>query len=518
MKFNILLLFFSLLATAGVHAQAALSMQGTIRNSTGAAVPDGVYSITFKLYSVETGGTPVWTETQDNIKVVGGVYSALLGASNPLTAAFNVPYYVGISVEGGSELIPRFRLTSAPYAMALIGQSNTFPSAGAVGVGTASPVSGNNLHVHNENGSAKALISSADVDDSTILTLKSGSNSGNIAIEGGNGNFNIVGDKTVNIIGNGGVRAYTYSDGMVLNGKTLASTLSSVSGQDMTIQRAEDTHIVCRGDGWTQFNKSLLIGGSKSFYFGGTSVVWSNNWAANGTPQTNATMGVSLRADQNASAANFVAYSDRRIKKDFHLSSGSRDLATLMQLEVTDYRHIDTIAKGSGEVKGFIAQQVEKVFPQAVSVDVDAIPDIFSKPAALQVNGTEATLRMPVAHQLEAGNRVRIMQDGGGQIDYDVVRTEGNAFTVKDWNTAVTEAEKVFVYGREVNDFRTVDYDKIHNLNVSATQELARQVEQLRAENAELRSKYDSMLRANEAVNGRLAKLEALLDSGASKR
>ncbi|MEO0007339.1 MAG: hypothetical protein RJA20_1535, partial [Bacteroidota bacterium] len=462
MKFNILLLFFSLLATAGVHAQAALSMQGTIRNSTGSAVPDGAYSITFKLYSVETGGTPVWTETQDNIKVVGGVYSALLGASNPLTAAFNVPYYVGVSVDGGSELIPRFRLTSAPYAMALIGQSNTFPSAGAVGVGTASPVSGNNLHVHNENGSAKALISSADVDDATFLTLKSGSNSGNIAIEGGNGNFNIVADKAMNIIstrvhihGDGGLKAYTSPDGMVFTGKTITSTLSSVSGQDMTIQRAEDTHIVCRGDGWTQFNKSLLIGGSKSFYFSGTSVVWSNNNPVNGIPQSNATMGVSLRADQNASAANFVAYSDRRIKKDFHLSSGSRDLATLMQLEVTDYRHIDTIAKGSGEVKGFIAQQVEKVFPQAVSVDVDAIPDIFSKPAALQVNGTEATLRMPVAHQLEAGNRVRIIQDGGGQMEYDVVRTEGNAFTVKDWNTAVTEAEKVFVYGREVNDFRT---------------------------------------------------------------
>jgi hypothetical protein len=517
MKFNILLLFFSLLATAGVHAQAALSMQGTIRNSTGAAVPDGVYSITFKLYSVETGGTPVWTETQDNIKVVGGVYSALLGASNPLTAAFNVPYYVGISVDGGSELIPRFRLTSAPYAMALIGQSNTFPSAGAVGVGTASPVSGNNLHVHNENGSAKALISSADVDDSTILTLKSGSNSGAMAIEGGNGNFNIVGDKTVNIVGNGGLRAYTYSDGMVLNGKTLASTLSSVSGQDMTIQRAEDTHIVCRGDGWTEFRKALYIPGAISQYLSGTNLL-INATQVLPQPTQNNTTTLGIRASYGIAAPYFFAMSDRRIKKDFHLSSGSRDLATLMQLEVTDYRHIDTIAKGSGEVKGFIAQQVEKVFPQAVSVDVDAIPDIFSKPAALQVNGTEATLRMPVAHQLEAGNRVRIIQDGGGQMEYDVVRTEGNAFTVKDWNTAVTEADKVFVYGREVNDFRTVDYDKIHNLNVSATQELARQVEQLRAENAELRSKYDSMLRANEAVNGRLAKLEALLDSGASKR
>lgn len=303
---------------------------------------------------------------------------------------------------------------------------------------------------------------------------------------------------------------------MVFTGKTITSTLSSVSGQDMTIQRAEDTHIVCRGDGWTEFKKALYIPGAISQYLGGTNLL-INTTNALPQPTQNNTTTLGIRASYGIAAPYFFALSDRRIKKDFHLSSGSRDLATLMQLEVTDYRHIDTIAKGSGEVKGFIAQQVESVFPQAVSSSTDAVPDILSKPAALQVNGTEATLNMPVAHHLEAGDRVRILREDG-QMEYDVVRTEGNAFTVKDWNTAVTEAGKVFVYGREVNDFRTVDYDKIHNLNVSATQELARQVAQLRAENAELRSKYDSMLRASEAVNGRLAKLEALLDSGASKR
>jgi hypothetical protein len=214
----------------------------------------------------------------------------------------------------------------------------------------------------------------------------------------------------------------------------------------------------------------------------------------------------------------FVAFSDRRIKKDLRVSSGSDDLATLMQLEVTNYRHIDTLAKGSGEVKGFIAQQVENIFPQAVTVGVDVIPDIFSKPAAIQVNGTEATLRMPAAHSLAEGNRVRIMQDGGVQMEYEVVRVEGNAFTVKSWDAAYTQPEKVFVYGKQVNDFRTVDYDKIHNLNVSATQELARQVEQLQAENAVLRRNFDAMQRANEAVNGRLAKLEVLLETGNSKR
>ena len=37
--------------------------------------------------------------------------------------------------------------------------------------------------------------------------------------------------------------------------------------------------------------------------------------------------------------------------------------------------------------------------------------------------------------------------------------------------------DKVFVFGREVNDFRTVDYEAIAMLNVSATQELARKLE-----------------------------------------
>jgi hypothetical protein len=109
-------------------------------------------------------------------------------------------------------------------------------------------------------------------------------------------------------------------------------------------------------------------------------------------------------------------------------------------------------------------------------------------------------------------------------MEYDVVRVEGNAFTVKDWNAAFTQPEKVFVYGKEVNDFRTVDYDKIHNLNVSATQELARRVAQLEAANAGLQLKNNELQQLNEGLRGdvnglndRLTKLEKLLTAD-SKR
>ncbi len=48
------------------------------------------------------------------------------------------------------------------------------------------------------------------------------------------------------------------------------------------------------------------------------------------------------------------------------------------------------------------------------------------------------------------------------------------------------DADTVFVYGREVKDFRTVDYEAIAMLNVSATQELHRRVVAQAAEIAAL--------------------------------
>jgi hypothetical protein len=44
------------------------------------------------------------------------------------------------------------------------------------------------------------------------------------------------------------------------------------------------------------------------------------------------------------------------------------------------------------------------------------------------------------------------------------------------------DGDEVFVYGREVNDFRNVDYDAIAMLNVSATQELNRRLEKQAAD------------------------------------
>lgn len=181
-----------------LQAQANLSVQGTIQNFDGSAVDNGSYDVTFKLYSTESGGTAVWSETQ-SVNVVGGVYSVLLGSSNPLTAAFDQTYYLGITLPGGPELTPRSRLTSSPYALSLIGQDNKFPSTGPVGAGTASPAAGYQLHTKNPSGDGKVLIEGVG---NAKIDFKSGSNTASITYDGNNiniQNLNLVFDSGINL-------------------------------------------------------------------------------------------------------------------------------------------------------------------------------------------------------------------------------------------------------------------------------------------------------------------------------
>jgi hypothetical protein len=127
-----------LLSLLGIFSQPVLaqldptlSIQGILTKSNGVAVSDGNYNLVFKLYTAPTGGMAIWNETQAAVEVSNGIYSAVLGVVNPLNVPFDQLYYLGVTV-GSTELSPRILLTSAPYALSLIGQTNKFPSSGKV--------------------------------------------------------------------------------------------------------------------------------------------------------------------------------------------------------------------------------------------------------------------------------------------------------------------------------------------------------------------------------------------------
>jgi hypothetical protein len=96
-----------------------MSYQGVLTDNAGNAVPDGLYNFVFKIYNVPTLGAPLWTETQNAIQVTRGGFNVILGNVTPLNIAFDVQYWLGVSVNGQPELAPRVQLASSPYSLSL---------------------------------------------------------------------------------------------------------------------------------------------------------------------------------------------------------------------------------------------------------------------------------------------------------------------------------------------------------------------------------------------------------------
>jgi hypothetical protein len=102
--------------SATAQVPQTMSYQGVLTDGAGSPVPDGSYDIAFSLYTVVSGGTAIWTETQ-SVQVTGGIFSVILGSQAPLTVAFDQPYWLGVSVDGGQEFSPRRELTAAAYSL-----------------------------------------------------------------------------------------------------------------------------------------------------------------------------------------------------------------------------------------------------------------------------------------------------------------------------------------------------------------------------------------------------------------
>jgi hypothetical protein len=196
---------------------------------------------------------------------------------------------------------------------------------------------------------------------------------------------------------------------------------------------------------------------------------------------TSFTQPISIWASNTVLCSMIQVFSDERVKVDIHPTESPRDLQTLMGIEISDYHYKDVLKFGKQPQKKVIAQQLEKVYPQAVSTMTDVVPDIFEK-AAVEDGW------VVLATDLKVGDRVKLIGKKEEAV-HEVLEVRKGAFRTD----GKVDAESLFVYGREVEDFRTVDYDAISMLNVSATQELAKKLEEKDAVIAALEARLSAL-------------------------
>jgi hypothetical protein len=533
-------LLFVLVATV-LHAQetassAAAKSVPKVMRVTGVFVPANgqpagpVETVTVAIYAEETGGTPLWQETQSVAVDERGRYSLLLGAAHadgiPAAVFRSGARWMGTLFERAGEAEARVALTSVPYALhasdadTLGGRpASDYALAGggrdrAAGSTTdqESAVAGPNTVLPGATNFISKYVNATDVGTSAVYET------------GG-----LVGVGTTSPLDALHVRFTNTAGGMTgLAVQNLGSTATSYSGMLFFDQNGALGQFQGFNNSTHEYRiNNIAPSGTINFMIGSSSKfkVANNGFIGIGTStpafpldlvgnisatapaitwftQSNTTFQqfaggsvslLSMRADGGVLAYWFAAHSDKRIKNIKGRSSSTADLRKLLDIEVTDFVYKDVVDKGSRPHKKVIAQQVEEVFPEAVSNTTDVVPDIYQK-APINSGWVE------LATDLKVGDRVRLITQNGHRAVHEVLEVKQDKFRTD----FAEDAGQVFVYGREVKDFRVVDYEAIAMLNVSATQELNRLITQ---QDGEI-----------QALNARLAALEQTLKDLAEKQ
>ncbi|RYY17182.1 MAG: hypothetical protein EOO36_10085 [Cytophagaceae bacterium] len=423
------------------------------------------------LQLITTGSTG--TATYEILSFSSATKSGTLAtASNGLTAA------AGNVKLGGT-------LTAATN-VATAGNALTFSGTGPVAIGTTTT-----LGVLNISGSMPTTTSSGGglytggVNITNTAAISGNTSAQTLSIVPGMADATGITAGSMALYDLPGVGNHIFSDNVVPNGSNV-NTLGSSDNQWATIYGVDGN-----------FSGTLTLtgtGGSRTGAFAYYAYSTNNNTTNTGVSSGRGT-GVSLLSTGSIYATQFNAFSDARLKNVRGLSNSRADLATVRRLEITDYTMKDNVQHQGKAFKKVIAQQVEQVYPLAVAKSKGFIPAIYRVGAIQAGAGGQTSVQLAAAHHLRVGDRVRLIGERNGTVEATVLAV-GDA---QSFSVALPAPEtKLFVFGPEVSDLRTVDYEALAMLNVSATQELARQVEALAGQNAQLTSE-------NASLNARLA-------------
>jgi len=202
----------------------------------------------------------------------------------------------------------------------------------------------------------------------------------------------------------------------------------------------------------------------------------------NGVGQANATANWSVSIyGQGAilTAQWFASVSDRRIKKNIKPVGSMLDI--INKIEICEFDFIDNAVKR--DECGVIAQQLETVFPNAVDTHVGHIPCYMCSATKTILEDGNIQLQFDVGDTpLDVGDSIKIIS---GKEDVEkshdhiikVLSIDGDKFTFKKWDNDICQDDYgVFVYGKQVDDYRNVDAPQLGILALKGVQELSNMV------------------------------------------
>ena len=209
-------------------------------------------------------------------------------------------------------------------------------------------------------------------------------------------------------------------------------------------------------------NSSASVGGTISTYAIASTASYLGGQTTTITP--NFMLGVIGTA---GFSSTFYIYSDERIKKDIKKIENSLDL--IEKINPISYKYIDFVKNGTINNYGVIAQEIEKIIPDIINKATDYIPNIYKNVDKYDYE----LLRLYIkTDELSIGDKIKIFDIKNKEHLKKVIDKNDDYITIDEAIENYEDGNDIFIYGKEINDLKNVNYEALFSINLKATKEL----------------------------------------------
>jgi Chaperone of endosialidase len=423
-------------ANAGINIASGQTLNvGTSGSSSVLNVYGGINVAAINCYAINTNNNTITTGTgvinSGTINVAGKINITGTDASIDLIASNSSQFtYVDFG-RTGLDYAGRIIYNNANNSMNFYTNASTavavvIDSAGTLNAGIVSCLAINSNN--NTISSGSGAMTSGSITTS-LITCNGALNSGSISCTSINTNNNNV------VLGSGVLSA----NGLVTN------SLDTQRGA-ITCGTINSYAITCTG-----VNTSGLIlatGGGSSTYTTSATYYSNAGQVVSSRTFTTETFSGEFHNYIVVQAGVFVN-SDARIKENIMPIKNECDI--LNKLKPCTYTYIDKTKNINGKKRyGLIAQEVEEIFPDAVTIRSNALPNIMKIAEVISNNSFRLDMDIHIG-------KIRLYSSGVSEeklIDCNIISRNGDIYTVD-----AIIGNKVFIYGEFVDDFKGVEYN-----------------------------------------------------------
>ena len=196
-----------------------------------------------------------------------------------------------------------------------------------------------------------------------------------------------------------------------------------------------------------------------------------------------ASIGYSIYASGKISASAFHAVSDKRVKQIVDLRNNEEDKLAIENLNIYDYKYIDSLRYGNKTKIGVMAQDLELISSDIIDESEKFIPNVFAEYKLEGLNKVNVGEDLDI----EVGDLLQVqykLNNNYKMIEKSVISYENGILELSECeqDEDFHAEDYIFIYGKQINDFKSVNFEQLTALNTSALKGVIEENKSLKAE------------------------------------